>query len=309
MLFSRALIALALTPLAYAAYYTARRVSRERGWVALLLLAVPVLSVPLLIPGDERIIRFLFALLSAMVVFKLLDLQHPRSSLPDLRSYVEFAANPTILVWRKLRSEPRFNVRRNLVALVLGSAGVILGGLGLQLVSEAHLSRFGFAVEHTVKLLVFYVVVLGAVEVVEALWRLLVGPARDTMHNIYLATTPADFWRRYNRMVGQFFAEDLFKRAGGLRAPVRATLIVFAASSLLHEYVFGIAIGAVQGYQTAFFMLQGLGVAATLRVRPEGWARIPWTAATMAFNISSGVLFFTSIQQLFPFWSAPPFSP
>jgi hypothetical protein len=38
----------------------------------------------------------------------------------------------------------------------------------------------------------------------------------------------------------------------------------------MHEYIFGMAIGRVQGYQTAFFLLQGVAVAATARVKAKG---------------------------------------
>jgi hypothetical protein len=70
---------------------------------------------------------------------------------------------------------------------------------------------------------------------VEALWWLSGGVARDYMDNPFVARTPADFWRRYNRPMQQFFWEDIFKPVGGLRAPVRATLWVFAVSAVIHE--------------------------------------------------------------------------
>ena len=62
--------------------------------------------------------------------------------------------------------------------------------------------------------------------------------------------------------------------------------------------------GAVsRGYQTAFFLLQGVAVAATWRVRPKGWRTVPWRLGTLAFNLASSVLFFASIHGLVAFYS------
>jgi D-alanyl-lipoteichoic acid acyltransferase DltB (MBOAT superfamily) len=123
------------------------------------------------------------------------------------------------------------------------------------------------------------------------------------MHRPYLARTPADFWRRYNRNFQQFFAEDLFKsldhRLGG---PARI-VIVFLFSAVLHEYVFGIATGRIQGYQTAFFLLQGVAVAGTARARPIGRLAILWAAATAVFMLLSSMVFFASMQGVVPFYA------
>jgi D-alanyl-lipoteichoic acid acyltransferase DltB (MBOAT superfamily) len=136
-------------------------------------------------------------------------------------------------------------------------------------------------------------------------WRLVGGPARDYMNRPYLARTPADFWRRYNRTVQQFFSEDIFKsldhRLGG---PARI-VIVFLLSAALHEYVFGIATGRIQGYQTAFFLIQGVAAAATARERPRGWRSIVWAAGTALFVLLSSTLFFASMQGVVPFYARP----
>jgi D-alanyl-lipoteichoic acid acyltransferase DltB (MBOAT superfamily) len=117
------------------------------------------------------------------------------------------------------------------------------------------------------------------------------------------ATTLADFWRRYNRNMHQFFLKDVFVSVGGLRNPLRATLLVFVLSALIHEYIFGIAIGRVQGYQTAFFLIQGVAAAATARVKARGRSALPWIATTFAFNFVTSVLFFASMNELVHFYS------
>ena len=74
-------------------------------------------------------------------------------------------------------------------------------------------------------------------------------------------------------------------------------------SAILHEYIFWIAVGRLQGYQTAFFLLQGLVVAATLKVRPRGWRAVAWGTGTLAFNLASSVLFFASMDEVLPFYA------
>ena len=60
---------------------------------------------------------------------------------------------------------------------------------------------------------------------------------------------------------------------------------------------------SVQGFQTLFFLLQGIAVAATARVKPSGWRAIPWVVGTFAFNLLSSVLFFASWQGLVGFYA------
>jgi hypothetical protein len=72
---------------------------------------------------------------------------------------------------------------------------------------------------------------------------------------------------------------------------------------VLHEYVFGIAGGRVRGYQLAFFMLQGLGVVLTMRMRPRGGLALLCRSLTFLFVLGSSVLFFASLQAIVPFYS------
>jgi hypothetical protein len=99
--------------------------------------------------------------------------------------------------------------------------------------------------------------------------------------------------------------EYAFLPAGGPRRAVRATLVTFGVSGLVHEYVFGIASGRVQGWQLLFFMLQGVAVVATMRIRPRGRMMLAWVAGTAAFNLASSVFFFLCVNQVLPFYRVP----
>ena len=71
---------------------------------------------------------------------------------------------------------------------------------------------------------------------------------------------------------------------------------------MAHEYAFDMGVGRVQGYQLAFFMLQGLAVAATLRWKPRGPVRTLAIIATLAFNLATSMLFFASIDSMVPLY-------
>ena len=280
----------------------------RRGWVGRLALVAAyglILVSPWLVPARNRLPRAAAAVNAVVVCVKLFDVRHDvrRGVRPGWGGFVAFLSNPFVHVRRCLGAEPRPTVRGDL----LSAAGRALGlGAGVVLLRARFRVDWGgvpFLAEHVCKVAAFFLAVFSGLALAAATWRLLGGEARDFMDNPIAARTPAEFWRRYNRNMHQFFLKDVLASAGGLRHPARATLIVFGLSALIHEYLFSIAIGRVQGYQTAFFLLQGLAVAATARVKATGWAAVPWVAATLGFNLASGVLFFASVDGLVPFYS------
>jgi hypothetical protein len=280
----------------------------RRGWpgkLALIALCLPIALSPCLIPGDKPLPRFLAAVTAVVAAVKLFDIRHEVQRGTRLSWYVfmAFLLNPFVHVRRCLPTEPRPSVRTDLLGIVGGALGLVAGLVFLRVLFRVDWDGCPFLAEHGSKIVAFFLAVLSGLTFAAASWRLLGGMARDYITNPLAARTPADFWRRYNRNMHQFFLKDIFVSAGGLRSPVRATLLVFGISALMHEYLFGIAIGRVQGYQTAFFLLQGLAVAATARVRARGWKAVPWVAGTLGFNLVSSVLFFASLNGLVPFYS------
>lgn len=275
-------------------------------WIAFVVLTVAILLLPLMVPAGYPIRRAALVFVSVTAALKLYDVHRATQLIrpPSWPAYLRFTVHPFTLVERKFIDEVQPPVRQNLICLARGLAiGVIGFALCLRF-WQIDFADVPFAVEHVVKTVVLMALVFGVTEVVTAAWRLPGWRARPHLSNFFLARTPADFWRRYSRVISQFLHEDVFKHVGGRRAPVRATLIVFAVSGLIHEYAFGIVTERVQGYQMAFFMVQGLAVAATRRIKPKGSHAVLWTAGTIVFNLATSVLFFASVNQIWPFWSA-----
>ena len=77
-----------------------------------------------------------------------------------------------------------------------------------------------------------------------------------------------------------------------------ATLLVFVLSGAVHEYVFAMAIGRIQGFQMSFFFIQGIAVMLTIRIKPHGWGAVVWWSATVLFNLAVSVIFYASWHQV-----------
>jgi hypothetical protein len=276
-----------------------------RRTFVLIALGVPIALSPLWIPLEKPPLRMLAAMNATAILAKLYDLHVTanRSIRPGFPAFAAFLPNWFSIVWRRLAAEPSPTTRQNLIALFHALWKTAVAIALLKWLSHQDWREVPFLLEHCAKALALFLVIIPSSAIGTSLWRLGGGKARDFMDAPLLAATPARFWRRYNRPAQQFFYENIFKPAGGLKAPLRATIVTFIVSALVHEYVFGIALERIQGYQTVFFLLQGLAVAATIRSRPVTWLYWPALAATWIFNLLASVFFLASISYIFPFYS------
>ena len=290
---------------AAAGFFPALRLPFRWRLGTLVVLCLLIALAPLLITTEQRSLRFLATLIAFVLCAKLYDVHVGvlRGERPGLRTFLLFLMNLYRLVLRRTDASRSYSKGRSLVHLGTSLAGSFLAFAALERLFRANWSNSPFLVEHSVKAVVFFVGAVPLLWTGAALTRLVGGNLPDPTDAPYLARTPADFWRRYNRAVHQFFYEDVFKPLGGRRAPVRVTLFIFATTGLAHEYMVTIATGRVLGYQILFFMLQGIAVAATLRVKPKGLSAIIWIVGTLGFNLLASVLFFTSLDGMILFYS------
>ena len=286
------------------AYYPARRLGGRCRTLAWLASSAVVALSPGLIPLTSKPLRFVGSLLAITLLVKLYDvyMESRLAQCMSIQSYLAYLPNG---FWLVLRKEPsRIPLIRDLRRLACASSASLLSVLVGACLWQRDWSAVPFAIEHALKVssVVLAVVLIG--NALAAAYRLLGGRALDPMTNPIAAVTPADFWRRWNRPAQQFLSDYVFKPAGGLHRPVRATLVTFGMSGIVHEYVLGIAAGRIQGCQILFFMLQGTAVAATAHIRPSGRIRPLSIVGTLLFNLTTSVLLFHSVDAILPFYWA-----
>lgn len=123
-----------------------------------------------------------------------------------------------------------------------------------------------------------------------------------------LASSPRDFWnRRWNLFVHRFVARFVFLPFGGRRRPLLATMLVFIASGLMHEYFVLACLGRpsrYSGFMMLFFVIQGLAVIAqTLLARRRPRPRAPSRPLAVLLHIGwltlTGPLFFAPLGEIF----------
>ncbi len=267
---------------------------------ALLVLGTSIALMPLLVPAHSPLARLVAACIDSCFVLKLIDvhLGAQRGTRLELGSFLAFLGNPLHLVQRRTGAERQPSSRENRIDYLRSGVGVLLAFGMLKLSGRVDWSVWPFLFQHAIRATAFFVFILFLFQNLAALMRAFGLYSVDPVDQPFKARTPADFWRRYNRWIGQFLHENVFKVLGGRRHPVRATLLAFGASGLLHEYLFLIATGRLHGTQMAFFLLQGVAVALTLRSKPTGAAALISGSATLVFNVLSSVLFFASMQAV-----------
>jgi hypothetical protein len=301
---THAALVLVLATAASLCAWPLRTVGRPRRALALGALAALLLPLPFLLPPETSLgWRIAVGAGIPVLVLKLRDLHIGASwwCTQRGRRWVLTVVVPFVLVPRAQDAAPRPSTRHFVRQLAIGLVEVGIGWALLRAAQDVDWTQVGFAAEHVTRVLLLYLVGFdGGLAVLGALLGL-VGLARlpFTRHPI-VAITPADFWRRYNLEAGRWFHHDVFVPAAGRRHPVRATLLTFLVSGLLHEYLAAVLLGRVQGYQLACFLLHGLAVVLTFRLRPRGATRLVGGALTFSFVMAAAVLFFASIENIAP---------
>jgi hypothetical protein len=191
------LLAIATAFLAAAAFSLALGLGRRTRLAALLGLAVPILLSPLLVPAKATLLRFLASVASVMLLVKVCDVHFGacRGSKPSLPAFLVFLLNQFSVVLRRLDDERRPTARENLVRLARAVIGLVLGTVVLVWLFRLDWDGQPFALEHSAKVVGFYLALLPAAGAAVAAWRLLGGMARDSMDRPFLARTPTS-WRR-----------------------------------------------------------------------------------------------------------------
>lgn len=297
-------LSLAVTAGSGLAFYAALKLPWRARRIVFVLLLAAVLGSPLVVPPRAPFSKFVAAVYSVTISVKLYDhfCNAEAGFFPGPWLYFTSLVQPFALVLRRVMRERRpsrqAEMKQFLACFTAGIAAVAL----IAGVFSIHWRRYPFIAEHCAKAISVFLMIQFLPNAFVPIFRLLKMPATNFAGPFFLARTPAEFWRLYNRPVWQFFQQYLFKPAGGAAHPLRATLLTFLFSGIVHEYVFDIPAPRLLGLQMLFFMIQGIAVMATIRLRPRGPMAIPATLLTVAFNLATVCIFLTCLNAVMPFY-------
>lgn len=280
-----------------------------------LLLSGAAATAPFLLPLNQVLARGIVTVLAILLSAKLVQYSKGQLSDPTLptrfRRFLLWVVIATDIRWLSSEAERsaarRAGVRR--LAFALPHAA-IAAAIYWALLTQPWILQTPFVGSFAIALF-FYVAGVLTTDIILAQLQLFGLRVREMFRWPILARSPSDFWsRRWNLLVTRFAAANIFYPLGGPRRAVLATLAVFLASGVMHEYVvigtFGIA-QARLGYMTAFFLLQGLAVATHRRLaRKMGRLRTPIAIALqLSWMTLTAPLFFEPLTGVLPVLGLP----
>ena len=283
--------------------------------VAAISFSVPaVLACPLLIPADKIVYRAVSALFSTDLMFRMVDyfrhqrrVEHGVGFRDYLCFLIPFPILLVVLADHRRRLLQGGSAWMDVLEVLGGTAGIVTGFLLLEWASTVLIIRTYFLIDHLTKVIIFVLTIESLSRFLHGLERLTGNDTMPIVRNAFLSRTVSEFWERYNSRVHRWLYANVFRASGGRRAPVRAVLLVFLVSALLHELMFGIATSRFDGYQLAFFMLQApavLGSRPLERLANRGGigGKALAHGVTIAWMAGTSVLFFHGVHKVFPFF-------
>lgn len=266
----------------------------------LMVVGTACFASPLLLPTDPLAPLILAAVTCPVMALKLIDLHVGAAwwRTQPASMWWRYLPIPFVLVVRKHLDEP---VRPRAQSLRLLVRGLIEVGVGLYVLSSVAAWGLPLWLDHVVRALALYAIAFdGGFVVVCATMRLLGIHVMDFCRHPIVSSTPADFWRRYNRPGGRFLYENVFLPNGGRLHPLRGTVLVFATNGVMHEALSFLFVREILGYQLIFFALHTVAVVLTFRLRPRG----PWLwvgrLLTFSFVSATSALFLANLDAIRP---------
>lgn len=282
---------------------------RARRRVFGFALAALVLSIPFWLPKDAAVWRFFLALSSVLLFARLWEATEERPASPLSLStpgrFSLFLFSIGDLQFSTNDAERKQARRAGLFRL--GRAGLKLAALALLLVvlsalptlADSALPRAAWC------LLAAYCASTAVSDVLSGATMALSGHREaEVFQSPLIARSPIDFWsQRWNLMFRNAAYRLIFVPAGGRKRAVQASILVFAFSALLHEYLVVAALGHTGGHMAAFFSLQGAATLLNAWARRRTERRMPrplGIALTWAWMLLTSPLFFVPILEIFP---------
>lgn len=287
-------------------FFLGRKTAPRRRAGLCVISASLTLTTPLIIPAQFPVFRCLVATTLVFFIMKSWEVcRHPgKYASLSLPGYASFLMNHCLTVPRDtdhFRNRlPLSNRARHFAVRTLY---ISLATAALYGVFQWDWSRHTFWGEHFVKAAASFIWIDCAFPWYGAFWHLAGIRTVRFVDQMWLARTPAQFWRRYHRPAHDWLYQDIFKPLRVLRHPGVALILTFLVSGLMHEYIVAVSLGHVTGHMLAFFILHGLASLLTWRIRLTGPRKLAGLVATYAFLLTSSIYFFIPVDRGLPFYT------
>jgi predicted DCC family thiol-disulfide oxidoreductase YuxK len=156
---------------------------------------------------------------------------------------------------------PRIPRIATLKMAMRGAIGILLGSI--LLFGVAHHATSPILTGWTGMFGMILILHFGLFALLNAAWRALRVDARPIMEQPLRSTSVAEFWgRRWNGAFNDLALGLVFRPVARRTGVAVVTLVAFAVSGLIHEFVISLPAGAGFGLPTGYFILQGLAILA-----------------------------------------------
>ena len=288
---------------------SARITRRLWTFFATIICLVPMTAPWLLVGYASRLTVWLVTVAGGIVMIKAIDwLSRPRRTHDLVRVWLVLTFWPALQIedvavpLSSLSERIRLVLRRFAAGAAGLAAGLALAALG----QRFGIPDRGVLLDSTWKTIEIYLLAGGSNHLLVGTFALAGYRIQDGFRYPILAHSILDFWSRYNVWIHRWLKQHIFRPIGlKRRKPILGILAAFAASGLLHEYLFLPIDRTVLGWQFCFFLIHGLGALAGvaagrafLRLTRRRPPRPVAIAATLAFVLLTAPIFIHCLDQV-----------
>lgn len=266
----------------------------RRTRIALVLGAhAPLLLIPIFWRIENIYLQLLQALLICTVIWKYIIYFYEIADFekPSFLAYLGYMTlYPTLFVERGNTLPPL----RNALDFLLGFLKIGLGLWAIEINVAYRLRAYSFWLDDIFQIFEFYCFASAYGHFLFPPLRVLGFRVPPLNNGAFVSKSLSEFWTKWNTPWTRFFYRYVFLASGGRRRYHRGVLLTFFVSGAVHEYLFDVTLGRVQGTVLLFFMVHALLI--LLFQRSGRWLR---TRYGLRYQRVKGRWYFPTLQRAF----------